>query len=454
MFLVGNGMSIRENDGGGAVDIGNPGGDNNWDFSWFQGNLQMDLVSIDPFTSPYISEFPGANIATYSVGDFEGDQAELWNYSSLNGSFDHFGTAALLSTQPEDLFTIKNKPAQIEAQLPLTINSSWSHSYTQTLYVNGSPFISSQIDYSVIVDAYGTMTLPGGAVFEALRMRETMTINGLTSVTYQFLSKSGAQVSVFASGSNPPGSGVIAADSYNWNFEFQSVNVSLTVTHPGSNDVVIAGELDSIKYMYWSGNVDLYYSLDEGVTYEVIDTGYSSPLGTYYWNVPDSFLTTKAIIKVVDSSPDSAESGLFKIKPWQRSRLDENDDFELYVPDDDGWSFSNSRINIWPQTWWQQFDYQSGIDPYTNLRYPPIPPFIVAADSLFPDWPLFVDVFSFSKCYYPAIVSVYRPRALRNWRVKSMRWGGSCFGFAVSSLLGFYHKQELVQLIGDFTELF
>src|SRR5690606_25639851 len=281
--------------------------------------------------------------------------------------------------------------------------SSWSHSYTQTLYVNGSPFISSQIDYSVIVDAYGTMTLPGGAVFEALRMRETMTINGLTSVTYQFLSKSGAQVSVFASGSNPPGSGVIAADSYNWNFEFQSVNVSLTVTHPGSNDVVIAGELDSIKYMYWSGNVDLYYSLDEGVTYEVIDTGYSSPLGTYYWNVPDSFLTTKARIKVVDSSPDSAESGLFKIKPWQRSRLDENDDFELYVPDDDGWSFSNSRINIWPQTWWQQFDYQSGIDPYTNLRYPPIPPFIVAADSLFPDWPLFVDVFSFSKCYYPEI---------------------------------------------------
>src|SRR5690606_41914019 len=126
--------------------------------------------------------------------------------------------------------------------------------YTLSLHdalpiLNGSPFISSQIDYSVIVDAYGTMTLPGGAVFEALRMRETMTINGLTSVTYQFLSKSGAQVSVFASGSNPPGSGVIAADSYNWNFEFQSVNVSLTVTHPGSNDVVIAGELDSIKYM-------------------------------------------------------------------------------------------------------------------------------------------------------------------------------------------------------------
>src|SRR5690606_40693885 len=73
--------------------------------------------------------------------------------------------------------------------------------YTLSLHdalpiLNGSPFISSQIDYSVIVDAYGTMTLPGGAVFEALRMRETMTINGLTSVTYQFLSKSGAQVSV------------------------------------------------------------------------------------------------------------------------------------------------------------------------------------------------------------------------------------------------------------------
>ena len=172
----------------------------------------------------------------------------------------------------------------------------------------------------------------------------------------------------------------------------------------------------------------------------------------YYWDVPDSLLTTKAIIKIVDSSPDSAESGVFKIKPWQLTRLDANDNFELYEPDQDGWNFCNCTANMWPQSWWQQFDYIGGTDPYTGFPYPPY--FYTTSSIAFPDWPLFVDVFTEPKCYMQTpIGKMYRTRPLVFWIATVSPWGGSCFGFAVSSLLGFYHKQHLIQMIGNFGDL-
>jgi hypothetical protein len=456
MFIVGSEITVRENTGGGIIDIGAPGGNNAWDFSQFQGNLEMNIAVINPATSPHINEFPDANVATYSLGDFEGDEGEIWSYSNLNGVFGNLGSAVTLTAQPGDLFTIKYNPPRIESEIPLTFNSSWSETYAQTIYVNGTTVLTSSVSISVIVDAYGIMTLPGGAIFDALRIRETMTVDGMvTTVSYSFLTKSGAQVTLNAADENPPTSGEIAVETYTWNFEFTPINLILAVTHPGSNDIVIAGESDSIKYINWSGDVDLYYSLDDGENFELIDSSYSSAIGTYYWNVPDSLLTTAARIKVVDSTPDSAQSGSFKIKPWQLSRLNVNEDFELYEPDQHGWNFCNCRGNVWPQNWWEQFDYQSGTDPFTNVQYPPIPPFLPAPGSAFPDWPLFVDAFTESACYrtIPFIGLTYRPNPMFFWGGRARAWGGSCFGFAASSLLGFYHKENLVQLIGEFGNL-
>jgi hypothetical protein len=457
IFTVGNEITVRENTGGGIVDIGEPGGENEWDFSWFQGNLEMDISVINPATSPYINEFPDANVATYSLGDFEGDEGEIWSYFNLNGVLGNFGSAITLTAQPGDLFTIKYNPARIEAEFPLTFNSSWSESYTQTLYFNGTPFLSSSVSINVIVDAYGIMTLPGGATFEALRIRESMTVDGQTTVSYTFLSKSGAQVTLNAAASNPPTSGEIAVESYTWNFEYTTINLYLTVTHPGSNDIVIAGEPDSIKYINWSGNVDLYYSLDDGENYELIDSSYSSPVGTYYWNVPDSLLTTEARIKVVDASDSTSInfSEQFYIKPWQISRIDFNSEFELYEPDQDGWSFCNCGFNQWPSTWWNQFDYQTGIDPFTNQNYLQSTPFDSASSSDFPDWPLFVDVFGVEACYIESNNQLnYRSAATSFWGSNIGNWGGSCAGFAVTSLMGYHHRQNLANYIGFFNNLF
>ncbi len=458
MFTVGYGTTIREDTIGAAIDIGSPDVENNWDFSWFEPDLIYDMVSVDPASTPYIDEFPGAEIATYHMGNFEDDEAEIWAYYTLNSTLENYGSAIVVTSLDDAFVTIKNNPARIDLPLPMTVGSSWSQSYTQTISFSGFQ-LSSSITSSVIVDAYGTMTLPGGASFEALRLRESMTVSSaglqITNVIYSFISKNGAHVSVFAADENPPSSGVLSASGYSWNFEFSTVEVKLTVVHPSSNDIVIAGERDSIEYAHWMGMVDLYYSLDEGENFTLIDSSYDSPVGIYYWDVPDSLLTTRAIIKVVDSSPDSALSREFKIKPWQLSRLDANEDFDLYVPDRNGWSFSNTGSNIWPSAWWNQFDYQTGTDPYTDILYPPIPPFRAAADSIFPDWPMFVDVFGSAASYFSTQpLPLYRPKALRRWNRFTLPWGGSCFGFAVASLLGFYHKDELIQQIGSFDDLF
>ena len=457
MFTVGNEITLKENDTGGSVDIGSPGGGNNWDFSWFTGNLTMEIESINPASAPHISEFPSANIVTYSVGDYEGDLGEIWTYSSLNGSFDNHGAGITLDSQPGDLFMIKHEPARIEAALPLTISSTWSQSYTQTIYYNGSPFLASQISQSVIVDASGTMTIPGGENFEALRIRETMTVNGtMTSVSYLFLTKSGAQVSVYAADPNPPSSGVIAAESYSWNSSFSGSGGGIVITFP-PNYVMIAGEVDSIKYGDWSGEVNLFYSIDNAASFELIDSNYTNPEGIYYWNVPDSLLTTEARVKVVDASDSTSInfSEQFYIKPWQISRIDFNSEFELYEPDQDGWSFCNCGFNQWPSTWWNQFDYQTGIDPFTNQNYLQSTPFDSASSSDFPDWPLFVDVFGVEACYIESNNQLnYRSAATSFWGSNIGNWGGSCAGFAVTSLMGYRHRQDLANYIGFFNNLF
>ena len=60
MFAVGNSVTIHQDDLITTVDIGSPGGGNNWDFQSLQSNLTLDLTSVDPATTPYIGDFPGA----------------------------------------------------------------------------------------------------------------------------------------------------------------------------------------------------------------------------------------------------------------------------------------------------------------------------------------------------------------------------------------------------------
>jgi len=211
-FAVGNNATIHEDTLQSSVDIGSPGVDNSWDFTNLQSDLMLTLESIDPATSPYINNFPSANICTYNSSTIGGNLSEIWSYSMLNGTFDHLGNAILNSALPGFLTEIKNDPYRRQSEFPMTLDSQWSNTYTQTVYINGTPLFSSSVSLSTVVDAYGTMTIPGGASYEALRIRETLTISGITRVNYSFVAKNGTQVSVSATDANPPNSGSINVD--------------------------------------------------------------------------------------------------------------------------------------------------------------------------------------------------------------------------------------------------
>ncbi len=232
-----------------------------------------------------------------------------------------------------------------------------------------------------------------------------------------------------------------------------------------SQTVFISGETDTIKWNSGGAEyVNIAYSIDEGASYQNISTNYPGDSSRYFWNVPGSIdPTRKAKIRLTDSySGREVQSINFTIKPWQLTRLTAGDELELFEPNEDGWNFSNARSYIWPPSWWSQFNYVypvRGTDPNTGEYYPWYNASFASADPEdFPDWELFVDVFGTSACYLAP--RAYNELATTRWGglifgIKS-DWGGSCFGFAISSLLAFYHKGELLNKfpeIGNFTDL-
>ena len=102
-----------------------------------------------------------------------------------------------------------------------------------------------------------------------------------------------------------------------------------------------------------------------------------------------------------------------------------------FRPDRDGWQFSNSEFNMWPESWWQQFDYSQVQFPL-SWRW-------LCSPSDFPDWYCFVRAFGVDQCYYdphPGSL-IFKPSAVSKWLDIKHEWSGSCVGFAVSSLLLF-----------------
>ena len=231
-FGVGNSATLHDVETTTTINIGTQGGGNNWDFTSMQNGTSTVLTSVDPATTPHINEFPGADIAPHTMGMYQGEQAELWEYSQLDGSFDYMGNAIVLTSQPTDLFTIKDNPPSQDAVFPLTYNTHWTQTFTESYARNDTTFIQSTYSIDVTVDAYGTMTLPGGDSFAALRSRYVEVEGTDTTVDYNFFSLSGALVSLYASDSNPPVSGSISIDGYNWNLQ-TTTGVELIDNLPG-----------------------------------------------------------------------------------------------------------------------------------------------------------------------------------------------------------------------------
>jgi len=114
-----------------------------------------------------------------------------------------------------------------------------------------------------------------------------------------------------------------------------------------------------------------------------------------------------------------------------------NSNASSFIPNRDGWNFSNSSTYVWPSTWWQQFNYNTS--PYSTssvwLNYTSN----VTSDK-FPNWDLYVDAYGETQCYTVTNgIKAFSPNAVSRWNSIKTTWGGSCYGFALTSLM-FYNK--------------
>jgi hypothetical protein len=95
---------------------------------------------------------------------------------------------------------------------------------TNTTYFNGIPFTNVTTNHTetVVVDAYGQLTFPGGSVVDALRIkRDDRYTTSLPpfyerTISYSFITKSGSAVHVVAIDTTSPNSGTIQVEGVAW----------------------------------------------------------------------------------------------------------------------------------------------------------------------------------------------------------------------------------------------
>ncbi|MEK9136920.1 MAG: hypothetical protein AAB393_07340, partial [Bacteroidota bacterium] len=231
----------------------------------------------------------------------------------------------------------------------------------------------------------------------------------------------------------------------------------LRVVRPRSNELWLSGERDTIRWFHTTDitTVTLRYSTDGGNNFNnTIVANYPADSGKYVWLKPDTLLSRKCRIRIEKAGDPSlwGQSALFRVKGYELTRVTADSNYERYLPNPHGWRFGNHDTSsvppyvngehiMWPRYWWLQFDYNTGIDPYTGRRYPGERPFFATASSDFPDWPLFVRSFGVGQCYFVTPVGlIYKPTATAYWNFLRRRWNGSCVGLASASFLAFDDK--------------
>jgi len=209
-----------------SVDIGSPGA-TSWNFSALKSHISNTFTSVIPSSTPYyLSDFPTSNVVFRFTEIINADSVDAWQYSTQNSGnylMDGVESIAVIDT---NTFIVKYvySPAEVIFPFPLTFNNQWDGNYAvaSTTYFNGSPFITTTINHTetAVVDAWGNLTMPGGAVIQALRVRkDDRYATPLVSnriISYSFLTKYGTVVQVTASDTTALNSGIIQTDGATW----------------------------------------------------------------------------------------------------------------------------------------------------------------------------------------------------------------------------------------------
>lgn len=243
----------------------------------------------------------------------------------------------------------------------------------------------------------------------------------------------------------------VIAGSAQFNGQWKAVLLrpaGLKIERPIGNVKWIAGEIDTIK---WSGgevnqNVIIEISVDSGLTFD-FQAFANGEDGKFDWKIPDTLLSKKSMIRIYDFSDttNADTSDVFRIKGYVLTR-DSSGQYEPFRPSEDQWAFWNDSTDMWPFSWYQQFDYR-GIDPFTNSQYSQWQgnsAFKNARSLSHPDWVSWVYTFSVAACYHSTLFNIYNETAVIKWNSKRKVWIGSCFGIAAASSLAFTWKDQFV----------
>jgi hypothetical protein len=233
--------------------------------------------------------------------------------------------------------------------------------------------------------------------------------------------------------------------------EFSSTPPITAFIKPKSIDHFLAGKKDTIKWNVGMAGqkAKLLYSTDDGANYSLLADNIPADTGMYIWDIPDTLLTAKAKVKLTDQNTGDilAESDKFLIKPYSFTRLESNGELTEYNIWSDAWGFENDKEDVWPDWYYDQFDYL-GFDPLTNLPYDTV--FIDALPEDFPSWQNFTGAFSVGKCYDNVMTGIYNQKASTTWKSKKGRYGGACFGIAASNALAFESKNDFLSNFPEF----
>ncbi len=242
IFAVGNTITYRVDTLTTSANIGAPG-QTSWNFGSLNTSSRMSLKSLPLASTTYAADFPQATHAlrdtafTYSfvyealatTVILKGTGIVYYTLTSnlVNYGLKGGGSAYLFGNPYPAQGQWVNSPASVDYALPLQLSKTWTTDFTES--VSGTailgtltlPFgpLDTRHTITYTVDAYGTLTLPGVQVQNALRIRKmdrfvSSTSNGLR-VGYIFIAKNGATVQL-ATNDTSATSGTISVSSLQW----------------------------------------------------------------------------------------------------------------------------------------------------------------------------------------------------------------------------------------------
>jgi len=211
-----------------SVNIGTTGA-TSWNFSTLNASIISKTTCVLANSTPYYSFFPNASVAQQIPITNSYGSTTMYAYYSIGTNLLYEGAYASGAYSTGTFTTkIKNLPEEITYHLPITYGTTWTSNYADSTITTISmppyslPPTVSVINYVVqyTADAYGSMTLPGGETYQALRIkvdRRSYQKNSYSrTVSYTYLTTNGTSVTVTAADTMQSNTGTINVSSVDW----------------------------------------------------------------------------------------------------------------------------------------------------------------------------------------------------------------------------------------------